>query len=150
MALDKAVGADGGSLSAGEKQLLGVARALLRRTALTVMDEPSSNVDEATDARVQQVLREAFRGTTTITIAHRLETIIDSDTILVLDAGRAVEHDSPKALLGDASSHFRGLVDALPADQRRALVDKAAALRPAAPAVLRAGGLEDWGEHEIR
>ena len=123
--LDHAVKADGGSLSAGEKQLLGVARALLRRTKLVVMDEPSSNVDEHTDAAVQKVLKDAFAGTTSLTIAHRLETVIDSDMILTMDKGKISEFDTPAALLDDPTSRLNVLLDALAPDQRATLVARA-------------------------
>ena len=125
LALDHVVKADGGSLSAGEKQLLGVARALLRRTKLVVMDEPSSNVDEHTDAAVQRVLKDAFVGTTSLTIAHRLETVIDSDMILTMDAGAVAEFDHPANLLDDPDSRLNLLLAALAPDQRAALLARA-------------------------
>lgn len=125
--LDHTVAADGGSLSAGEKQLLGVARALLRKTRLTVLDEPSSDVDERTDAQVQRVLRESFRGTTTITIAHRLETIIDSDAVLVMDAGRAAEYGPVRELLARPASRLNALLNSLGEAQREALLERAKA-----------------------
>ena len=125
LALDHVVKADGGSLSAGEKQLLGVARALLRQTKLVVMDEPSSNVDEHTDAAVQRVLKDAFVGTTSLTIAHRLETVIDSDMILTMDAGAVAEFDHPANLLDDPDSRLNLLLAALAPDQRAALLARA-------------------------
>ncbi|KAH8099045.1 ATPase [Aureococcus anophagefferens] len=125
LALDHVVKADGGSLSAGEKQLLGVARALLRKTKVVVMDEPSSNVDEHTDAAVQRVLKDAFVGTTSLTIAHRLETVIDSDMILTMDAGAVAEFDHPANLLDDPDSRLNLLLAALAPDQRAALLARA-------------------------
>ena len=84
------------------------------RRALSVGDRqsPSSDVDERTDALVQKGLRESFAGATTITIAHRLHTIVDSDRVLVLDDGRVIEYDAPQTLLADEQGAFRALVDA--------------------------------------
>ena len=104
--------------------------ALLRRTKLVVMDEPSSNVDERTDAAVQRALRTAFAGTTSLTIAHRLETIIDSDMILTLDAGRVAEYAAVPDLLADPTSRLNALLSALDPDQRAALVARGTRARP--------------------
>ena len=76
-----------------------MARALLRNAAIVIMDEPSSNVDEASDHQLQKVLRATFALTTTLVIAHRLETIIDADAIITLDAGRLVEKGCPADLV---------------------------------------------------
>jgi ABC-type multidrug transport system fused ATPase/permease subunit len=89
------------------------------------MDEPSSNVDEHTDAAVQRVLKDAFVGTTSLTIAHRLETVIDSDMILTMDAGAVAEFDHPANLLDDPDSRLNLLLAALAPDQRAALLARA-------------------------
>jgi len=125
--LQHSVGADGSSISAGERQLLGVARALLKRAAVVVLDEPSSNVDESTDLALQKVLRRVFASTTTIVIAHRLETIIDAHTIVTLDAGRLVEAGAPADLVRRPDSHLTRMLSALPAEQRRSLTSRALA-----------------------
>lgn len=79
--LDQQVGDGGESLSHGERQLLAVARVLLRKCRVYVMDEPTSNIDPATDEKLQRVIREAFDGATLVTIAHRLHTIADFDKV---------------------------------------------------------------------
>lgn len=96
------------SLSKGERQLLALARLLLRLKrhrhagaggAVVLLDEPTSDLDAQTDAVVQRVLREELAGATTVTVAHRLATIMDSDLIVVMDAGRVVEVGEPGELL---------------------------------------------------
>ncbi|UZJ56745.1 hypothetical protein CBS101457_006065 [Exobasidium rhododendri] len=105
--------ADGGSnLSNGEKQLLCLARAILRQSKLIIFDEATSSVDYATDQVVSRVIRKAFQHSTIITIAHRLQSIIDYDYVLVMDDGKIVEYDSPKSLLSDTSSRFYKLCKA--------------------------------------
>lgn len=83
----------------GQRQLVCLARALLKQPRVLVLDECTASVDMATDARIQRVVREAFAQATTLTIAHRLATIMDSSRILVLNAGRVAEFDTPRALL---------------------------------------------------
>jgi ABC-type multidrug transport system fused ATPase/permease subunit len=87
------------TFSVGQKQLLCLARALLRRNRFLVLDEATANVDMATDAFIQGVLREQFSTTTVLTIAHRLQTIADYDKVLVMHAGRVVEVGHPFELL---------------------------------------------------
>ncbi len=103
---------DGGSnLSVGQRQLLCLARALLRHTKVLVVDEATANVDVHSDALVQSVLRRDFKDRTVITIAHRLNTIIDSDRIVVLEQGQVLECDTPAALLAKPDSAFSKMVD---------------------------------------
>ncbi|KAF8634908.1 hypothetical protein AX15_000655 [Amanita polypyramis BW_CC] len=87
------------SLSAGEKQLVALARAVLRRTNVIIMDEATSQIDTKLDDQIQTTIREELSSAIVITIAHRLKTIMDYDRILVMDNGRIVEFDKPKALL---------------------------------------------------
>ncbi|XP_006460356.1 hypothetical protein AGABI2DRAFT_203369 [Agaricus bisporus var. bisporus H97] len=98
-----------GSLSAGENQLVALARAILRRTNIIIMDEATSQIDSQLDEQIQQTMRVELASSIVITIAHRLRTIIDYDRILVLDHGQVAEFDSPKSLLLDGKSQFRQL-----------------------------------------
>ncbi|KAI9335777.1 P-loop containing nucleoside triphosphate hydrolase protein [Obelidium mucronatum] len=98
--LDAAVNAGGDNLSVGQRQLMCLARAILRRSAVVVLDECTANVDLETDHQIQKTLRETMKDATIFTIAHRLNTVIDSDRILVLDNGEVAEFDSPAVLLG--------------------------------------------------
>lgn len=101
----------GSSFSVGQRQLLSMARCLLKGTRVLVLDEATSSVDVETDALLQTMLRNNFRETTVLTIAHRLNTIMDSDRVIVLDKGQIVEFDTPKNLLNE-NSIFRSMVDA--------------------------------------
>uniref|UniRef100_A0A7S2SS28 ATP-dependent transporter ycf16 n=1 Tax=Rhizochromulina marina TaxID=1034831 RepID=A0A7S2SS28_9STRA len=98
----------GGNLSVGERQLLCLARALLRSSKLLVMDEATANVDPETDAKIQQVIRQELSNATVITVAHRLGTIVFYDKIMVLKAGEIAEYDSPIELLrqGEESEFY--------------------------------------------
>ena len=103
--------AEGGSnLSCGEKQLICVARAILQKAKVIVLDEPTANVDYATDALLHHALVTSFPGTSVIAVAHRLDTIIDYDKIVVIDGGRLLECGSPHELL-EHGEHFRSMVD---------------------------------------
>ena len=110
--LDEAVEEGGSNFSAGEKQLLCLARAMLANPRLLVLDEATSSVDSTTDKFVQQMLRSQFPNTTLLTIAHRLNTIIDYDVVLVMDKGKVLEIGSPKELLSNPNGIFSALVDA--------------------------------------
>jgi ABC-type multidrug transport system fused ATPase/permease subunit len=93
----------------GQRQLLCLARALLKKNKILVLDEATANIDLETDALVQKCIRKDFAGCTILTIAHRLNTVIDYDKILVLDAGRVMEFDSPYNLLSKPHSEFAQL-----------------------------------------
>ncbi|KAF9030066.1 P-loop containing nucleoside triphosphate hydrolase protein [Rhodocollybia butyracea] len=110
--LDTAVASGGGNLSVGQRQILALARAMVRESKLLILDEATSAIDYKTDAVIQSSLRTELKGDVTlITVAHRLQTILDADKIMVLDAGRIVEYDSPKELLKNPVGHLRALVD---------------------------------------
>lgn len=110
LGLDAEVVESGENFSVGQRQLLSLARALLRRSKILVLDEATAAVDVGTDALIQRTIREEFKSCTMLIIAHRLNTIIDCDRVLVLDAGQAVEMDSPKQLLLNDNSAFSKMV----------------------------------------
>ena len=97
--LDAHISEGGSNLSTGQRQLLCMARALLRHARILILDEATSNVDTASDALIQETVRTAFADCTVLTIAHRLHTILDCDRILVLDAGHVREFDTPANLI---------------------------------------------------
>jgi ABC-type multidrug transport system fused ATPase/permease subunit len=107
----------GANFSVGQRQLMCLARALLKPSRLLLLDEATASVDMATDKLVQSVLRSGrFNDTTVMTIAHRLATIIDADRVLVMDAGRAAEFDHPSVLLhkeNGPDAIFRSMVERL-------------------------------------
>lgn len=96
-------------LSHGQRQLFCLARAMLRQSKVVVLDEVSANVDIRTDDLIQQIIREHFASCTVIAVAHRLNTIDDSDRVVVLNKGRIVEVGQPAALLKTEGSRFREL-----------------------------------------
>jgi ATP-binding cassette, subfamily C (CFTR/MRP), member 1 len=109
--LDEPVAEGGENFSQGQRQLLCIARSLLRKPTILVMDEATASIDNATDALIQKMIRENFADATVLTIAHRLNTILDSDRVLVLDDGRVAEFDTPKALQHMPNGIFRGMVE---------------------------------------
>ncbi|KAH8031653.1 hypothetical protein HPB51_019667 [Rhipicephalus microplus] len=99
--------ADGGAnLSVGQRQLVCLARALLRGSKIVLLDEATSQMDGDTDHLIQTTLREAFAKSTLIAIAHRLHTVLDYDRILVMDKGKVKEYDTPASLLSNPESAF--------------------------------------------
>jgi ABC-type multidrug transport system fused ATPase/permease subunit len=100
------------SLSAGESQLLAFARVMLQDPGLIVLDEPSSRLDPATEARLTAAMGRLLAGRTAIVIAHRLDTVARADDILVLGAGSVLEYGSRAALSRDKSSEYSRLLAA--------------------------------------
>jgi len=131
--LSSPIAESGSNLSQGQRQLLCLARALLKAPRVLLMDEATASIDYATDGKIQDTLREV-KESTILTIAHRLQTIIDYDKVLVLDKGRLIEYDSPWALVSREGSIFHGMCEmsgdlealvegARKADENRKLVD---------------------------
>ncbi|KAL7747206.1 Transporter of the ATP-binding cassette (ABC) [Sorochytrium milnesiophthora] len=108
--LDSEVSEQGSNLSVGQRQLLMIARALLRKSRVIVLDEATASIDSASDAKIQETLRTSpeFAQSTILCVAHRIKTIIDFDRVLVLDQGKVVEYDTPYSLLkqGEASQFW--------------------------------------------
>jgi len=110
-ALDAQVSDEGSNFSAGERQLIALCRALVKASPIIVLDEASSSVDVETDSKVQQTIRKEFTSSTLLCIAHRLNTIVYYDRILVMDAGKLAELDTPLNLFDKEDSIFRSLCD---------------------------------------
>uniref|UniRef100_A0A671UTH0 ATP binding cassette subfamily C member 4 (PEL blood group) n=1 Tax=Sparus aurata TaxID=8175 RepID=A0A671UTH0_SPAAU len=100
----------GSNFSMGQRQLVCLARAILRKNRILIIDEATANVDPRTDSLIQQTIRDKFHECTVLTIAHRLNTIIDCDRILVLAAGRIQEYDQPYVLLQNPDGLFYQMV----------------------------------------
>ena len=109
--LEAAVEEHGSNFSVGQRQLLCVARALLRKSKVILMDEATASIDLETDLNIQKTIRSEFKDSTVITIAHRIHTISDSDKVLVLDLGEVKEFDAPAVLLSDKDSLYSQLVE---------------------------------------
>ncbi|KAJ7917702.1 hypothetical protein B0H13DRAFT_1994625 [Mycena leptocephala] len=109
VSLDTQVSAGGTNFSQGQRQLIAMARALLRRSSVVIMDEATSSVDFATDGKIQKAIREEFTDSLLITVAHRLKTIIDYDRLVVLDHGKVVEFDTPYTLIQKEDGVFRSM-----------------------------------------
>ncbi|XP_037822326.1 multidrug resistance-associated protein 1 isoform X2 [Lucilia sericata] len=104
--LNHEISEGGDNLSVGQRQLVCLARALLRKTKVLVLDEATAAVDLETDDLIQKTIRSEFKECTVLTIAHRLNTILDSDKVIVLDKGEISEFDSPENLLNNSQSAF--------------------------------------------
>ncbi|KAG5204287.1 hypothetical protein JEQ12_002263 [Ovis aries] len=113
------------NLSAGQKQLVCLARALLRKNQILILDKATSYVDPRTDKFIQKRIRERFAQCTVLTIAHRLSNIIDCEWILVLDSGKRKEHNQPNNLLQDRNSLFYKMVQELGKEEAAVLSKKA-------------------------
>jgi ABC-type multidrug transport system fused ATPase/permease subunit len=121
--LDATINEGGSNLSSGQRQLVSLARALLAPSNILVLDEATAAVDVETDAMLQNTLRTSmFNNRTIITIAHRINTILDSDRIIVLDKGEVKEFDSPAELVRQKGLFYElvkeaGLLNALDMSQ---------------------------------
>ncbi|EJD49745.1 P-loop containing nucleoside triphosphate hydrolase protein [Auricularia subglabra TFB-10046 SS5] len=111
LALESQVSEGGNNLSAGQRQLLAMARALLHKTRTIVLDESTASVDFDTDKKIQHAIREGFKDGIMLIVAHRLHTIIGCDRIMVLDDGQVLEFDTPLNLLEQEDSMFRRMCE---------------------------------------
>ncbi|XP_012625198.2 ATP-binding cassette sub-family C member 4 isoform X2 [Microcebus murinus] len=123
--MDTELAESGSNFSVGQRQLVCLARAILRKNRILIIDEATANVDPRTDELIQKKIREKFAHCTVLTIAHRLNTIIDSDKIMVLDSGRLKEYDEPYVLLQNKESLFYKMVQQLGKAEATALTETA-------------------------
>ncbi|XP_058404363.1 ATP-binding cassette sub-family C member 4 isoform X3 [Diceros bicornis minor] len=123
--MDTELAEAGSNFSVGQRQLVCLARAILRKNRILIIDEATANVDPRTDELIQKTIREKFAQCTVLTIAHRLNTIIDSDKIMVLDSGRLKEYDEPYVLLQNRDSLFYKMVQQLGKAEAAALTETA-------------------------
>nr|XP_014335662.1 PREDICTED: multidrug resistance-associated protein 4 isoform X2 [Bos mutus] len=123
--MDTELAESGSNLSVGQRQLVCLARALLRKNRILIIDEATAHVDLRTDEMIQKKIREKFAQCTVLTITHRVSTIIDSDTIMVLDSGRLEEYNEPHVLLQNTDSLFYKMVQQLDEAEATALTKTA-------------------------
>lgn len=117
---------DGGlNFSAGQRQLLCLCRAILRNNKILILDEATANVDSETDKLIQETIRKRFGDCTVVTIAHRLHTIMDSDKVIVMDAGKLREFDHPYKLIQMRGGFFKRLLDQTGSSTAKALASVA-------------------------
>ncbi len=109
--LDTEVSENGKSVSQGQRQLICIARAILCKAKVLVLDEATASLDAQTDLLIQETIKKNFAELTMLTIAHRLNTIIECDRVLVMDAGKILEFDEPYELLKNPEGSFRALVE---------------------------------------
>ncbi|KAL2077492.1 hypothetical protein ACEWY4_026996 [Coilia grayii] len=112
LSLHSEVTENGENFSVGERQLLCVARALLRHSKILLLDEATAAIDTETDRLLQDTIRHSFKGCTTLVIAHRLNTVLGCNRIMVLDQGQIVEFDTPSNLLANDASRLRAMIEA--------------------------------------
>ncbi|XP_015783351.1 multidrug resistance-associated protein 4 isoform X3 [Tetranychus urticae] len=123
--LDSVLTDGGTNLSVGQRQLVCLARAILANNKILVLDEATANIDPTTDELIQQTIRKRFADCTVLTIAHRIQTIIDSDKILVMDAGKVVQFGDPASLVEDTEGIFYSMVQATGKDSADNLIKTA-------------------------
>ena len=104
--MDLVIEENGANLSVGERQLICICRAILRNSKLVILDEATANIDVVSEQTIQRLISEELKDATVLIIAHRLNTIISSDMILVLDLGEKKEFGSPAELMQDKDSVF--------------------------------------------
>lgn len=111
--IEQKVDENGSNLSSGERQLICICRAILRKSKLVILDEATANIDIVTEQSIQRLISEEFRDATMLTIAHRLNTIMASDKILLMENGSLKEYDTPSNLRDDPTSEFSKLLNEL-------------------------------------
>jgi len=117
--LDMVINEGGSNFSFGQRQLICIARAVLRNNKILLLDEATSGIDLATDAMIQETIQTTFSDKTVLTIAHRIETILMGDKVMVMDNGQIAEFDDPSQLLKDPTSIFSGLVEKMKKTRKR-------------------------------
>jgi ATP-binding cassette subfamily B protein/subfamily B ATP-binding cassette protein MsbA len=141
---DTIVSERGASLSGGEKQCIGIARALLKNAPIIVLDEPTSAMDAHTERIVMAGLERLLEGRTGFIIAHRMSTVMKADLVAVMDSGRVVEVGEPIPLLHDSSSRFAALA-------RAQLIPEVAASEPVRTQdTADRSGYRSWFRHPAR
>jgi len=116
--LDQELTENGGNLSSGERQLICICRAILRSSKVVILDEATANIDVVTEQKIQRLIEVEFKESTMIVIAHRLNTIINSDKVMVLSFGEILEYDSPQKLMSDPASEFSELLKEIEKEEK--------------------------------
>lgn len=117
--LNYQIQAGGDNLSSGEKSLICICRAILRENKIVILDEATANIDIETEQVIQKLIKESFKNCTMIVVAHRLQTIIESDRVLVLDLGKVAEFDTPSVLRKRPESHFAKLINEIQMEEEK-------------------------------
>ena len=117
--LDFHINEKGSNLSSGVKSIICICRAILKKSKIVVLDEATANIDLVTENVIQKLIQECFNDCTMITIAHRLQTIIQSDKVLVMSNGKVKEYDSPQKLMATPSSYFAKLIEEMTMEEER-------------------------------
>ena len=107
--LSHTISENGSNLSIGEKQLICITRAILRKSKIVILDEATASIDFRHEEIVQKAIDQLLKNSTLISIAHRIKTVLNSDKILVLENGEVKEFDKPDVLLKDKNSYFSEL-----------------------------------------